>query len=304
MNQENIKQFLKQLGEIEIKEKEPLRRHTTFKIGGPADFFISVGNKESLKKLLLFSFDSKLPVFMIGGGSNLLVSDQGINGLVLHLDGEFNIIKETQADGSVICGAGIPFTKLIAEAAENGLGGLEFGWGIPGTVGGAVINNAGSKGEWILDYVEKIRFLTSNGEEGTINRGQIISAYRFSGLKHEDRVITEVFLKLVKKDKQEIKKSLEEFAGKRKHSQPLDMPSAGSVFKNPKGCFAANLIEESGCKGLREGGVMVSNRHANFIVNVGGGKAKEVLSLIKTIRERVKTRFGVNLELEIELVGF
>jgi len=275
-----------------------LAKYTTFKIGGPADFFVEVEKEEELVKLLKLLRELNLPYFILGGGSNLLVADEGFRGIVIKIANcELRI-----TNCKIIAGAGVSLGKLVELSAENSLTGLEFAAGIPGTVGGAVRGNAGAWGEAIGDKVKRVKVLTPQGEIKWIDASDCQFSYRQSRFKKTKEIIWEVELELEKGDRKEIKEKIEENLAKRA-SQPKE-PSAGCIFVNPKPFPAGELIDKCGLKGKRIGDAQISPKHANFIVNLGNAKAADVIRLIKLIKEKVKEKFGINLEEEVFLLGF
>lgn len=295
---ESLKTFALSLG-AEVFENEPMSRHTTFKLGGPADIFIVPGNKEMLQKINDFCKKEQICVFIIGNGSNLLISDKGIRGAVIKSSG----MNEIKAQDEIItCGAGVQLKTLCDFARNAGLTGLEFAYGIPGTVGGAVYMNAGAYGGEMKDAVTSVKYLEGTGER-ELNAGELNFGYRHSAFTGTGRVITEVALELKRGDKEEISAKMHELMERRRSKQPLEWPSAGSVFKRPAGNFAGTLIEKCGLKGTRVGGAMVSEKHAGFIVNAGGASCSNVLNLIEKIQSEVLKQTGISLECEIRMVG-
>jgi len=306
---------------LKIKEKIPLKEYTTFKIGGPARYFFVAKSKEGLKNAILWAKKKKLPFFILGGGSNVLFSDKGFNGLVIKLQNTQSEIRNT----NVIAGAGVPLQKLVLEAAKKGLSGLENLAGIPGTLGGAIWGNAGAFGREIGDLVEEVKVLDVGGsklEVKKLKNKDCKFGYRDSIFKKkENLIILEATLKLKKGKRKEIEEKMKEILKLRKEKQPLEFPSAGSVFKNvpiekvPKkiqekfkekikgGILPAGvLIEAAGLKGYQIGGAKISEKHANFIVNTGEAKARDVLKLIELIKKRVRKKFKIELKEEIVLV--
>jgi len=281
-----------------VKLNEPLAKHTTFKIGGPADLFIEVTRETELIKLIKLIKKLKIPYFVLGGGSNILVADEGFRGIVIKIANcEWRI-----SNFRIIAGAGVSLGELVKLAAKNSLAGLEFAAGIPGTVGGAVRGNAGAWQQAIGDRVTRVKVLTPAGRVKWLKAADCQFSYRQSRFKKTKEVILEVELKLEKGDKKEIEAKIKENLGKRA-SQPKE-PSAGCIFVNPKPASAGELIEKCKLKGKKIGDAQVSPKHANFIVNLGKAKAQEVIKLIKLIKKKVKEKFGINLEEEICFLGF
>ncbi|MFH1347277.1 MAG: UDP-N-acetylmuramate dehydrogenase [Candidatus Margulisiibacteriota bacterium] len=279
---------------------EQLKKHTSFRIGGPADYFCVPKNIDELRQALEFAKEKGLKVAVLGAGTNLLVLEQGFPGLVIKLSGGLNSIKIK--NNRIIAGAGVMLPRLIQALAQKGLGGLEFLVGIPGSVGGAVVMNAGAWGEEIAKYVESVKALDRSGKETTLKKRKLKFSYRKSSLQGNHFIVTEVVLKLRKKKKKHIYKKLKEFLVNRRAGQPLGVPNCGSVFKNPKNDFAGRLIEAAGCKGMRIGDAQVSSKHANFILNLGDAKARDVLKLITAVQRKVKNEFKILLEPEVKIM--
>ena len=287
---------------IPVAVGEPMSRHTTFQIGGPADRFAAVETLPQLKALLQALESQGLPSLVLGQGSNLLVSDKGIRGAVLLLSGEFKAVTLLE-DGLVRAGAGASLASVCRFAQEHSLTGLEFAWGIPGSVGGAAYMDAGAYGGEMKDVVERVRHLTPAGEEGEAAGEALQFAYRKSRYTGGRDIITFVEYRLAPGDPAQISAQMEDLMARRKSKQPYDMPSAGSVFKRPEGYYAAALIEECGLKGRRVGGAQVSEKHAGFIVNTGGATCQDVLGLIEEIQREVFAQKGVRLETEVRVTG-
>ena len=280
---------------------EPLSRHSTFHIGGPADAFVAPHDEEQLKSLYGFARERGLPVFLIGRGSNLLVRDGGIRGIVARLRGAFEAI-EFPGGGLVRAGAGAPLPQLVLECAERGLAGAEPLVGVPGTVGGALVMNAGTREGEIGALARRVRVFEPERLEGLwLEAPELSFSYRRSSL--ENRIILVGELKLNAGEKRDILQRVQRQQQRRQQTQPIHTFNVGSVFKNPPGLFAAKLIEEAGLKGLRRGGAKVSELHANFIENDRGATAADVLALIDVVREKVRERSGLALELEVKVVG-
>lgn len=285
---------------MEIKKNELLKNHTSFKIGGPADEFCEVHNEEEIKELIEYAKDKGIPYTIMGNGSNLLVGDKGIRGLVIKLAKGFENI-EVIGD-KIIAKSGILLSRLSNAAFENGLSGIEFASGIPGTLGGAVYMNAGAYGGEMKDVIEKVTYL-SNGEIKTAEKDELDFGYRHSRFTGTEDIILSAELQLKKADKTEIRAMMDDFKERRCSKQPLSMPSAGSTFKRPEGYFAGKLIEDAGLKGKAIGGAQVSEKHSGFVVNTGDATAQDVLDLIKFIQDTVYEKFGVKLETEVKMLG-
>lgn len=292
-------EFCKQAG-IDVKLNEPMKNHNGFKTGGNADIFITLGDRELLCALVETANSLEIPLFILGKGSNLLVSDNGIEGAVVSLAK----MDEITIDGETVTAkAGTSLTALCVAVANQGLSGLEFAYGIPGSVGGALYMNAGAYGGEMADVVFDARFVTQNGQVGTIEKEDMNLGYRTSCFKQNGNIITDVTFKLKKGDKEEIWEKMNTLMGKRKEKQPLEYPSAGSTFKRPEGHFAGALIEENGFKGKGVGGAQVSEKHAGFVINKSDATTKDILDLMSKIQETVLKKNGVKLEPEVIFVG-
>ena len=283
-----------------VLRDEPMSRHTTFKIGGPADAFVSVFSQEGLLELLELLRTREIPYLLLGNGSNLLVSDQGIRGVVIHLDGVF---KQITGEGDrLICGAGASLSSVCVEAKSRGLSGLAFAYGIPGSVGGAVFMNAGAYGGEMKDVIFSCRHLTPDGQIETFEKEKLDLSYRHSVYGENRFVILSAELKLERGNSEEIELAMRDFMQRRKSKQPLEFPSAGSVFKRPEGYFAGAVIEKCGLKGLSVGGAQISEKHAGFIINTGNATCEDVRQLIEKIQQTVFRETGVFLECEVKVL--
>ncbi len=280
-------------------ENEPLCNRTSFKIGGPADLLIECRDIEKLPILLAEIKANEIPLTVIGNGSNLLVSDNGIKGIVLVIvDDSVTVLGDT-----IKASAGAKLSKLCNVALENGLSGLEFGFGIPGTVGGAVYMNAGAYGGEIKQVITSVTSITRSGEIVTRSVDELELGYRTSIFKSNFEVILSTEFKLMSAEKETIKEKMYDFLSRRKDKQPLEFPSAGSTFKRPEGYFAGALIEQCGLKGFSIGGAEVSTKHAGFVINRGNATCEDVKELIKHIQETVFNETGVKLETEVIYLG-
>ncbi len=287
---------------IKFFVNEPMSKYTTFKIGGPADLFIEVDYINDLKDILTAVNTSGIPMITLGKGSNLLVSDLGIRGVVLRLGKEFSKV-EIIDDFKIKCGSAVALAKLCVSALENSLSGLEFAYGIPGCVGGATFMNAGAYGGEMKDVLLSSTHITRDSKIQTLNIDEMELSYRSSIYNKNNSIITSVVVKLHKDDYNTIRSKMDDFMLRRKTKQPLEYPSAGSVFKRPKGYYAGTLIEECGLKGRSVGDAMVSDKHAGFIINKGNATCSDVLNLIQVIKDEVKKKSGVTLECEIRPIG-
>jgi UDP-N-acetylmuramate dehydrogenase len=287
-----------------VRFSEPLSRHTSFGIGGPADAWVDVDSAAELASVFTLARAAGQPVLPLGSGTNVLVSDRGVRGIVIHLGRGFQFIDWTVAgdEAAVRAGAAVPFKKLVYDAVERGFEGLEFGEGIPGSLGGGLTMNAGAFGGEIGRVVECLEGVHPEGRVEELPRARLAFQYRRLDLP-SGWVITAVRLKLRRGDGAAIGERVASARERRKKNQPLGFPNAGSIFKNPPAAFAGRLLEEAGVKGLAHGDAQVSDLHANFIVNRGAATAADVHALIEEMRRRVETRSGVRLEAEVKLVG-
>lgn len=286
----------------EVRISEPMSRHTTFRIGGPADLFLTVKDRRSLQKVCSKANELGIPVFPLGNGSNLLVSDTGIRGAVLTFAGDFKKIR--LSGGTVLeCGSGASLASVCNFAKNSALSGLEFAWGIPGSAGGAAFMNAGAYEHSMSEVVASCSHISLSGETGEFSKGELDFGYRHSVYSAGGYMITGLRLKLKHGNTEQISSRMEELYGRRKEKQPLELPSAGSVFKRPEGHYAGALIEQCGLKGRRVGGAAVSEKHAGFIVNLGGATCEDVQKLISVIQETVLRETGVPLECEVKTIG-
>jgi len=284
-----------------IKYNEPLKSHTSLRIGGPADFFCCPGNIEDLKKVVSISQEHNIPFWVIGNGTNLLILDSGIRGLVINLNKGFKKIEFS--DKIVKVGAGVSLAYLSKIALNKELSGLEFACNIPGTLGGAIINNAGFRGNCLADVVQNVTFLTGENKIEKASKSNLNFNYRECNLKGKSVIILEATLLLKKGNREEIELKIKENIKIRETKQPLHKLNAGSIFKNPPGYYAGELVEKVGTKGLSRGKAEISLKHANFIINNGDASSGDVLYLIEEIEKRVKKNFGIKLEREIEILG-
>ncbi|NLW56411.1 MAG: UDP-N-acetylmuramate dehydrogenase [Firmicutes bacterium] len=280
---------------------EPMSRHTSFRIGGPADLMIEVETPDELARTVEYCRKSGIFWFLLGRGTNLLVKDEGIRGVVLKLGREFSRIS---VEGKKIrVGAAVSLAKVAEQAARNGLAGLEFASGIPGSVGGAVFMNAGAYGREMQDVVSAVHLYRPGKGFSIYRREKLGFSYRSSRLQTEEAICLEVVLELAAGEEAQIRQEMGELNSRRREKQPMEYPSAGSVFKRPPGDFAGRLIEEAGLKGKQVGQAQVAPKHAGFIINLGGAAAQDVLDLMALVREEVHRKSGVWLEPEIRVLG-
>lgn len=286
---------------IQYKTDEPMRLHTTFKIGGGADRYISIRSSAALQKVLSVLQKENIPYFVLGNGSNLLVPDEGLRGAVLVLEGEFKQIT-LQQNGSILCGSGASLTAVCAFARSNALTGLEFAWGIPGTLGGALYMNAGAYGGEMKQITGRVFYVNEDGTPGVLSGEELDFGYRHSAFMNTKKIIVKAELQLESGAEAEISAKMDDLMQRRKSKQPVELPSAGSVFKRPEGYFAGALVEQCGLKGCAVGGACVSEKHAGFIVNKGGATCADVENLIEHIQNTVLKETGVMLEPEVRRV--
>jgi UDP-N-acetylmuramate dehydrogenase len=289
---------------VKLKLAEPLARYTSMKLGGPADYFIEVENCAALASVLTLLGRFATPVCLLGNGSNVLISDRGVRGAVIHLAGDFKNIdwREEGEFIRVTVGAAYAVTQLVRAAARKGYTGLEFAEGIPGSVGGALVMNAGAYGSEFEKVVEQVDAVSAAGAPIIFSRAEMTFTYRDSHLP-AGTVVTRVSMRLGKSETVAVSSKLRELVGKRKSSQPAGFPNSGSMFRNPPGDYAGRLIEAAGLKGKRVGQAQIAERHANFIVNLGGAKAEDVRQLMELARAEVRRQFGVELIAEVKLLG-
>lgn len=281
---------------------EALANHTTFGIGGSCRVMVVPVDEGDICTALGFAKESNMPWMIIGNGSNLLVSDAGFGGMVIKLGKGFANLDYHES--CLTCGAAVRLPRIARYAADVGLSGVEFAAGIPASLGGAIIMNAGTLHGTIGDVVYSLTAISSTGQRVIFTKEELKFDYRNSILKNKGYIVTEAILQLSRKNKNDIDRTIQELLSRRRQSQPLEFRSAGSIFKNPSGEFAGELIERVGLKGTRYGNAQISSKHANFIVNLGNAKASDVLALIELARSAVRDTFDIELELEIECVGF
>lgn len=295
----SFEEELKKKIKSEVKADEPMSLHTSWQVGGPVDYYVCPNDKKEIKEIVRLCNKYGMPTYVIGNGSNLLVLDGGIRGLVINIGQPFCYIN--RVDNGLIAGAGTPMTMLAKTAVEYGLTGLEFTAGIPGSLGGAVIMNAGAFGGYIGEYVRSVILIATEGEEKQLSSEEIVFGYRTSSLIGKG-IVVELELKLYEGDLERSRSKIEHFLSERRRRHP-DLPSCGSVFRNLPGAPAGQLIENAGGKGLRVGGAEVSTQHANFIVNKGTATAADILTTITTVQKLVKEKYDVELQPEVKIVG-
>ena len=301
MNQKVIEKFWNLLGKDRVLVDEPMKRHTTFRIGGPADFFLLPSTVDEVRGILEICREEELPYFILGNGSNLLVSDKGYRGVIIQLYRNFSNIS---VEGNEICASSGALLSQIAAAARNAsLTGFEFAGGIPGTLGGAVFMNAGAYGGELKDVLKEAVVMTEQGEILTLPVEKLDMGYRTSRIKKAGYLVLEARLVLEQGDMDKIRDTTKDLTEKRVSKQPLEYPSAGSTFKRPEGYFAGKLIMDAGLRGYQVGDAQVSEKHCGFVINKENATAADVLTLIENVREKVQEQFGVTLEPEVKFLG-
>ena len=301
MNEEIKQKFCREFGSDRVLLEEPMKRHTTFRIGGPAEVFVMPGNLEEVQRILEICRTEDLPYFILGNGSNLLVSDKGYQGVVVQLYRNFGQIRVE--DSRIHAQAGALLSGIAAAAREASLTGFEFAGGIPGTLGGAVVMNAGAYGGEMKDVLKEVTVLTPEGGVLTLQADELHMGYRTSVVKEAGYIVLEAVLSLAKGDPEAIRSRMQELAGMRSSKQPLSYPSAGSTFKRPEGYFAGKLIMDSGLRGYQVGGAQVSEKHCGFVINAGNATAEDVCRLMADVQRIVREKFGVTLEPEVKFLG-
>lgn len=296
-----LDQFYHILGKEQVLVQEPMHMHTTFRIGGPADFLLMPENRAQVAKIIQLCKEEDVSYFILGNGSNLLVSDDGYRGVVIQL---FRNFAEIQVEGSEIRAAAGTLLSTIASAARNAsLTGFEFAGGIPGTLGGACVMNAGAYGGEMKDVLKEVTVMTKEGEILILPAEQLELGYRTSVIKTAEYIVLEAVISLKPGDQEAIKARMKELTEQRTSKQPLEFPSAGSTFKRPEGYFAGKLIMDAGLRGYKVGGAQVSEKHCGFVINAGGATAKDVTTLMQNVSDKVEKEFGVVLEPEVKFLG-
>lgn len=296
-----IQRLQKIVGEACVLVDEPMSAHTTFRVGGPADYFVTVKDAHEIGEILKLCKEMDIPFFLLGNGSNLLVGDQGCRGIVVQTQKDMGIIR---VEGTKIrAGAGALLSKIGAEALANGLTGFEFAAGIPGTLGGACVMNAGAYGGEMKDILAEVTVLTAEGEEKVIPAKELELGYRTSIILKNGYIVVEAVVQLEKGDPTAIRTRMDELREQRVTKQPLDYPSAGSTFKRPEGYFAGKLIQDAGLRGFQVGGAQVSEKHCGFVINKDHATAADIVSLMEQVSAKVEEQFGVKLEPEVKRIG-
>lgn len=300
MNDQFLTELQNVMGGSGIFMEEPMKKHTTFRVGGPADVLVQP-DETALAAILALCRRYHVSYSFIGNGSNLLVGDKGIRGVVIEMTDPMGNIE---VDGTKITAqAGAMLSKIANTAASNGLGGMEFAAGIPGSVGGAVVMNAGAYGGEMKDIIEKVYVLDENGAQLEFDRDALDLGYRHSCIPEKKYIVTKVVLELVPRNEAEIRSEMKELNEKRAEKQPLQYPSAGSTFKRPEGYFAGKLIMDAGLRGYQVGGAQVSEKHCGFVINKGDATAADICQLMRDVSDKVQAQFGVVLEPEVKMIG-
>ena len=300
MNDQFLTELQNVMGGSGIFMEEPMKKHTTFRVGGPADVLVQP-DETALAAILALCRQYHVSYSFIGNGSNLLVGDKGIRGVVIEMTDPMGNIE---VDGTKITAqAGAMLSKIANTAASNGLGGMEFAAGIPGSVGGAVVMNAGAYGGEMKDIIEKVYVLDENGAQLELDRDALDLGYRHSCIPEKKYIVTKVVLELVPRNEAEIRSEMKELNEKRAEKQPLQYPSAGSTFKRPEGYCAGKLIMDAGLRGYQVGGAQVSEKHCGFVINKGDATAADICQLMRDVSDKVQAQFGVVLEPEVKMIG-
>lgn len=301
MNQSFYDKLTSVIAKERVYVDEPMSRHTTFRVGGPADFFVTPKAKEEVRDVIRICKEAGMPYYIIGNGSNLLVSDAGYRGVIVQIYKEMNEVK---VEGDLVkAQAGALLSGIAAKALGAELSGFEFASGIPGTIGGACVMNAGAYGGEMKDVLESVTVLTGEGKIIELGRNELELGYRTSVIAKKGYIVLGVVLKLERGDGEKIKTYMDELKEKRVTKQPLEYPSAGSTFKRPEGYFAGKLIEDAGLRGFQVGGAQVSEKHCGFVINRDHATAADIMELMRQVQIRVKENSGVDLEPEVKRLG-
>lgn len=288
------------VGDENVRENEPMSAHCTFRAGGNAKYYVIPDDFNKVRDILRLCKEENIPYFIMGNGSNLLVQDSGYPGVIIELDTQLSDIE--LEDNKIVAKAGAKLSKIATEALNNGLSGFEFAHGIPGNLGGAVAMNAGAYDGEMKDVLEWARVMDSNGNERILSTEELELDYRRSIVTKENLIVLEAAINLEPSDKTKIEDKMKDLMARRKDKQPLEYPSAGSTFKRPEGYFAGKLIQDAGLKGYRVGGAMVSEKHSGFVINYDNATATDIIDLMKDVKEKVYSEFGVNLEPEVKIL--
>lgn len=295
-------------GSSQIKREEPMAKHTTFRTGGPAEYFVSPAGEAELLQIISLCRMEKVPYYILGNGSNLLVSDAGYRGVMIWMGEAFSKIERIGGENGNFrhyrAGAGALLSRIAKEVSEDSMTGFEFAAGIPGTLGGAVVMNAGAYGGEIKDILQSVRILDPDGLIRELPAEELDLGYRHSCIPERGYIVLSAVFALKSGEKEDIQAMMEDLAGRRREKQPLEYPSAGSTFKRPAGYFAGKLIEDAGLRGYRVGGAQVSEKHCGFVINRDHAAAQDIRILCEEVQKKVKESFGVDLETEIRMLGW
>lgn len=301
MNKELIKESLINIaGEDNVKIDEDMKKHTTFKAGGKAAFLVTPDSEEKVKELIRFFKENEIANYIIGNGSNLLVRDEGFDGVILEIGSKLSEVVVNE--NKITAQAGALLSKTANQAYKSGLSGMEFASGIPGSVGGGVAMDAGAYGGELKDIVETVTMCDENGEEITLTVDEMDFSYRHSIVQDKNYIVLSATFALTPKEPEKILETMNDLNQRRRDKQPLEYPSAGSTFKRPEGYFAGKLIQDAGLKGYSVGGACVSEKHSGFVINKGGATATDIITLIGDVQKIVKEKFGVELEPEVKIL--
>lgn len=301
MNQELGKKLLSILKEEQVKKDEPMKSHTTFRVGGPADYFVTPQTAEEVAKVIEECTQEKVPYYIVGNGSNLLVSDKGYEGVIIQIYKQMNQVKVEGAQ--IHAQAGALLSMIAKRALDAELTGFEFAAGIPGTLGGACVMNAGAYGGEMKDVLKSVTVLTDKGEVKTLAKEELELGYRTSVIAKKGYIVLEAVLELQKGEKEKIQAVMDDLKERRVTKQPLEYPSAGSTFKRPEGYFAGKLIQDAGLRGFQVGGAQVSEKHCGFVINKDQATASDVMNLMNQVSDKVYEEFGVRLQPEVKRLG-
>ena len=301
MNQELGKKLLSILKEEQVKKDEPMKSHTTFRVGGPAAYFVTPQTAEEVAKVIEVCTQEKVPYYIVGNGSNLLVSDKGYEGVIIQICRQMN---QVEVEGTQIrAQAGALLSMIAKRALDAELSGFEFAAGIPGTLGGACVMNAGAYGGEMKDVLKSVTVLTDKGEVKTLAKEELELGYRTSVIAKKGYIVLEAVIELQKGEKEKIQAVMDDLKERRVTKQPLEYPSAGSTFKRPEGYFAGKLIQDAGLRGFQVGGAQVSEKHCGFVINKDQATAADVMNLMNQVSDKVYEAFGVRLEPEVKRLG-
>jgi UDP-N-acetylmuramate dehydrogenase len=301
LNEKIVNEFCSIVGSDNVWTDEPMSSHTTFRIGGPADYYICPHSVDEIQRVVHTCQQAKVPYFILGNGSNLLVSDKGYRGAIIQI---YKNMSDILVEGTVLTvKAGALLSQIARKAMEYGLTGFEFAGGIPGTLGGAVVMNAGAYGGEMKDVLQEVVVMTNEGDVRCLKAEELQLGYRTSIIKESGYIVLEAVIKLMPGEKEKIKERMDELRGKRVSKQPLEYPSAGSTFKRPQGYFAGKLIMDAGLRGFSVGNAQVSEKHCGFVINTGSATAEEVRELIRQVIQRVHENSNVTLEPEVKFLG-